>query len=50
MKAAIGTSYETISNIFDNTQGIENIEEVDPNKRINPKEKYLGYKFRKEMN
>jgi len=38
MKTAFYTSYETITKIFKNTQGLEEIEEEeDPNKRINPK-------------
>ena len=44
------TSNEVIANIFENTQGLDIIQEEDNNKRIDPREKYLGFKFRKEMN
>lgn len=30
--------------------GLKNLPDVDPNKKVNPKEKYLGFKFRRDMN
>ena len=49
LKQAFVTSNETIVAIFEMKSGIKNYEPEDPNKRANPKEKFLGFKFRRDM-
>ena len=51
LQKAIDSSKKEIKDIFNNISGL-NLppKKVDPNERKNPKEKYLGFKFRRDMN
>lgn len=49
LKQAFDTSYATIVAIFDMKSGLRNLPPDDPNAKVNPKEKFLGFKFRRDM-
>ena len=50
LRTAIETSKPDIVGIFNGTSGLKKIADFDPNAKIDPREKYLGFKFRRDMN
>ncbi len=50
LKKAVETSDKIIVGIFNEVGGLELTQKPATKKRINPKEKYLGFKFRRDMN
>lgn len=50
LKQAFDTSHSTLVQIFELKCGLRNVLPEDPNAKSNPKEKYLGFKFRRDMN
>ena len=47
LKNTLETGNQTIVNIFKKKEGLDLVEKEEG--RVNPKEKYLGFKFRRDM-